>query len=55
MTEYEMLKTMLVRTGNDLHIEDWETLDEQVIFDKTTKTWYWFKNYELDYACDDDR
>lgn len=42
MNEFEILKTMLERTGAELNITIWESIDESLIEDITNHTDYWF-------------
>lgn len=50
MNEFEILKTMLERTGAKLKIAIWDVINESLIEDDTNHVNYWFKNNLLDYV-----
>lgn len=50
MNEFEILKTMLERTGAELEITIWDVINKSLIEDKTNHVDYWFDNNLLDYV-----
>lgn len=50
MNEFEILKTMLERTGAELKITIWDAINESLIEDNTNHIAYWFKGNLLDYV-----
>ena len=50
MNEFEILKTMLERTGAELEVTIWDITNTSLIEDNTNHIDYWFKNNLLDYV-----
>lgn len=49
MTDFEMVKMLLEKTGAEIKITIWNELNESLIEDSTNEVDYWFKDDSLDY------
>lgn len=49
MTEFETIKTILERTGDELKITVWKVINEALIENLTEEVDFWFKDGKLSY------